>query len=312
MNIAIAGAGSIGIAFAIQFAKAGYNVNVWDQFPEVFHKAKLDIEHRLNLLQDNGILKVSKNEIIEKIEFINDFNEAFSNADLIQECIPEKIELKKDFIERLGGIVNDFTCISSSSSAIKASSIADDCDFKEQILVGHPGNPPYLIPVIEVVPSEWTHDEIISKTIKIYENAELHPILVNKEVEGFVFNRLQGALLREAYCLVRDGVCSVNDIDTVVKLGLGKRWAVLGPFETVDLNTQGGIASHAIKMGPAYERMGSDRGQYDPWTPELVSKVVQQRRELLPLDKWQERVHWRDQQLMKITQLNIHGHKDDR
>ena len=81
-------------------------------------------------------------------------------------------------------------------------------------------------------------------------------------------------MLREAYCLVRDGVASVEDIDKVMRDGLGLRWSVIGPFETVDLNTRGGIRSHAQKMGPAYERMGAERGQHDPWTPELVETVA--------------------------------------
>jgi 3-hydroxyacyl-CoA dehydrogenase len=126
----------------------------------------------------------------------------------------------------------------------------------------------------------------------------MEPVIVRQEVEGFVFNRLQGALLREAYCLVRDGVASVEEVDRVVRDGLGLRWSVLGPFETADLNTRGGIASHAEKMGPAYARMGAQRGQNDPWTPDLVAKVTAQRRALLPLERWDERVAWRDRKLM--------------
>jgi 3-hydroxyacyl-CoA dehydrogenase len=107
-------------------------------------------------------------------------------------------------------------------------------------------------------------------------------------------------LLREAYCLVRDGVVSVEEVDRVVRDGLGLRWSVIGPFETADLNTRGGIASHAEKMGPAYARMGAQRGQNDPWTPDLVAKVTAQRRALLPLERWEERVAWRDRALMAL------------
>jgi 3-hydroxyacyl-CoA dehydrogenase len=105
-------------------------------------------------------------------------------------------------------------------------------------------------------------------------------------------------VLREAYCLVRDGVATVEDIDRVVRDGLGLRWSVVGPFETVDLNTRGGIASHALKLGPAYAAMGAERGQNDPWTPELVKTVETQRRALLPLEQWEQRVRWRDRALM--------------
>jgi 3-hydroxyacyl-CoA dehydrogenase len=106
--------------------------------------------------------------------------------------------------------------------------------------------------------------------------------------------------LREAYCLVRDGIASVDDVDEVVRSGLGLRWSVIGPFETADLNTRGGIESHAAKMGPAYARMGAERGQSDPWTPELVADVAAQRRALLDLDDWDERVRWRDRQLIRL------------
>jgi 3-hydroxyacyl-CoA dehydrogenase len=131
----------------------------------------------------------------------------------------------------------------------------------------------------------------------------MSPVLVNREIEGFLLNRLQGAVLREAYCLVRDGIASVEDIDLVMRDGLGMRWCWIGPFETVDLNTRGGIASHAIKMGPAYAKMGAERGQNDPWTEDLVATVAGRRRSALPLDKWPERVAWRDRALMALLRL---------
>ncbi|OYU73121.1 MAG: hypothetical protein CFE45_38190 [Burkholderiales bacterium PBB5] len=129
------------------------------------------------------------------------------------------------------------------------------------------------------------------------------PVRVKREIEGFLFNRLQGALLREAYCLVRDGIADVADVDRAISEGLGIRWSVIGPFETVDLNTRGGIRAHAERLGPAYARMGAARGQNDPLTPDLVDKVDGERRNLLPLDQWQERVSWRDRRMMDIKAL---------
>ena len=181
-----------------------------------------------------------------------------------------------------------------------ASRRADDSAGRERCLVIHPGNPPYLIRVAEVIPAPFTSDETIKKCERLLEQAGLVPIRVNREVEGFVFNRLQGAMLREAYCLVRDGVASVEDIDRIVRDGLGFRWSVMWPFETVDLNTRGGIKAHAERMGPSYERMGAERGQHDPWTEELVEQVEAERRALLPLDQWEERTAWRDRSLMAL------------
>jgi 3-hydroxyacyl-CoA dehydrogenase len=131
--------------------------------------------------------------------------------------------------------------------------------------------------------------------------AGMSPVRLKREIEGFVYNRLQGALLREAYCLVRDGIAEVDDVDRVVREGLGRRWAVIGPFETADLNTRGGIEAHAQRLGPAYARMGAERGQDDPWTPELVAHVTAERRARLPLERWDERVAWRDRLMQAVA-----------
>jgi 3-hydroxyacyl-CoA dehydrogenase len=115
-----------------------------------------------------------------------------------------------------------------------------------------------------------------------------------------VFNRLQGAVLREAYCLVRDGVVSAHDLDTLVRDGLGRRWSVIGPFATAELNTRGGIEAHAERLGPAYARMGAERGQDDPWTPELVARVAAEIHENLKPESWDQNVERRDRELMVL------------
>ena len=193
------------------------------------------------------------------------------------------------------------TILASSSSAITASAIAAGLEGRGRCLVAHPGNPPYLLPVVELVPAPFTLAEVVDRAAALLEAAGMSVVRLSRELEGFVFNRLQGALLREAYCLVRDGIAGVDDVDRIVREGLGRRWAVIGPFETVDLNTRGGIEVHASRMGPAYERMGAERGQHDPWTPELVARVAAERRALVPLEQWEERVAWRDRMLMALV-----------
>ena len=158
-----------------------------------------------------------------------------------------------------------------------------------------------MLPVAEVVPSPETDGAVADRAMTFLRKAGMKPVLVRAEVEGFVYNRLQGAVLREAYCLVRDGVVDPDDIDMVMRDGLGLRWSVIGPFETVDLNTRGGIAAHAERLGPAYERMGAERGQHDPWTPDMVAQVTGARREKLPMEQWHERRGWRDRMLMAMA-----------
>lgn len=299
-RVAILGSGSIGVAFAVLFGASGARVRVWDPVPEARERAAAELRARLELLHGSGLTAEDPGAVLGRVDFVADAAEAVAGAALVQECAPERLELKRELFAAISEAVSDDAVLASSSSAIVPSLIAEGMDRADQLIVGHPGNPPYLIPVIEVVPSSATRPSIVDSALELYRAAGLDPVLVRKEVEGFVFNRLQGAVLREAYCLVRDGVASVEDIDTVMRQGLGRRWAFIGPFETSDLNTRGGIAAHAEKMGPAYERMGAERGQHDPWSPELVAEVAAQRRRLLPEEDWQRRALWRDRRLLEF------------
>lgn len=306
-TIAIIGAGSIGVAFAIVFARAGFTVRVQDPDAGRRAAAPQEIAERLADLAHFGLVAEAEAAILERIVFTAELAEAVADADLVQECVPERLEVKRQLFAELDRLAPPSAVLASSSSAICPSAFAAGLPGQTRCLVAHPGNPPYLLSVIEIVPAPFTSPETVSCAVQIFEHSGLAPVLVQKEPEGFVFNRLQGALLREAYCLVRDGVASVEDIDQIVRDGLGLRWSVIGPFETADLNTRGGVASHAAKMGPAYARMGAERGQNDPWTPELVGQVERERRARLSLDEWAERVLWRDRALMALLKCR-HEH----
>ncbi|WP_270255328.1 3-hydroxyacyl-CoA dehydrogenase [Kocuria marina] len=301
-RIAIIGGGSIGVAFAVVFARAGHRTIITDPDPQRRAAVPSELAARLTSLDAAGLLTEDPEAVLARATVTSTVAEAVDGATLVQECAPERLEIKQEVFRELGELTGPDTILASSSSAITASRTADGLECADRILVAHPGNPPYLLPVIELVPTADTRPEIVEAAHRIYAAAGMSPVTVAREVEGFIFNRLQGAVLREAYALVRDGVATVEDIDTVVRDGLGRRWSFMGPFETVDLNTRGGISSHAQKMGPAYERMGAERGQHDPWTPDLVAEVNHQRRALLPLDQWEDRVAWRDQRLIELAQ----------
>jgi 3-hydroxyacyl-CoA dehydrogenase len=300
--VAVVGTGSIGLAFALVFARAGSLVRCWDVDPDSMDRARADLHSRLELLDAHHVLGEAPDAVASRVGFHADLESALRGAVLVQECAPERLDLKQELFRSVGDLTGDDVVLASSSSAIVPSALADGLAARDRLLVAHPGNPPYLLPVIEVVQGPYCRAEVAAHAGDLYAAAGLYPVRVRHEVEGFVFNRLQGAVLREAYCLVRDGVASVEDIDAVVRLGLGRRWGVVGPFETVDLNTRGGIEVHAERMGPAYARMGRERGQDDPWTPELVAEVVKQRRALLPLENWAERVAWRDEELARMLE----------
>jgi 3-hydroxyacyl-CoA dehydrogenase len=180
---------------------------------------------------------------------------------------------------------------------IPCSQFAADLPGRARCLVVHPGNPPYLLPVVELVPASFSESTVVDSTRDLLTDMGMTPIVLAKEVEGFVFNRLQGAVLREAYTLVQAGVVTPQDIDLVVSHGLGRRWSVLGPFSTADLNTRGGLERHAQVMGPAYARMATEPA---PWTTELVSGVADAIHTTLSPDHWADNVNRRDHALMVL------------
>ena len=284
-TIAIVGAGSIGAGWALLFAAAGHPVRLYDASAARCDEALREIADRAADLHRFDLCDTPPAEIRARVTTVPDLGQAVLGADHVQECVPEDLELKRRLFAELDALAPAGCPIASSSSFMPASRLAADLPGRARCLVVHPGNPPFLLRVAEVVPAPFTAPETVERTEALLRGAGIAPIRVAREVEGFVFNRLQGAVLREAYCLVRDGVATVADIDRLMRDGLGLRWATIGPFETVDLNTRGGIAAHAERMGPAYARMGAERGQDDPWTPELVAEVAEQRRTALPLDR---------------------------
>ena len=299
--VAVIGSGSIGTAFALVFAQSGRKVRLQDPDPSRLHAAPAILEARLRELERHDLTSEPIAAILARIAFFSKVEVALEDATYVQECAPENLPLKRDLFALLDAQAAPDAILASATSAIPATQFAAELKGRHRCLVVHPGNPPYLIRVAEVVPASFTDAATIARTISFLTTCRLAPILVRCEIEGFVFNRLQGAMLREAYCLVRDGVATVEEIDQIVRDGLGLRWSVVGPFETADLNTRGDIAAHAEKMGAAYGRMGRERGQNDPWTPDLVARVTEERRKVLPLEGWDERVAWRDRTLMALV-----------
>jgi L-gulonate 3-dehydrogenase len=297
-RIAVVGGGSIGVGWAIVFARAGRHVAIHDSEPQRLDAARRELADRLDELAVAGLLDEPADAIAARVSLHAALDDAVRDAAHVQECVIEDLAVKRTLFATLEQAARPDATLASSSSALTASEIAAELATRDRCLVVHPANPPHLLPVVELVPAPFTAPAVVDAAEALLRGAGMSPVRVRHEIEGFIFNRLQGALLREAYCLVRDGVASVDEVDRVVREGLGRRWAIVGPFETVDLNTRGGIAVHAERMGPAYARMGAERGQHDAWTPDLVDTVAAERRRLLPLERWERRVAWRDGRLI--------------
>lgn len=301
-HVAVIGGGTIGIGWAIVFARGGHGVTVYDIDRDRLEAVVPAIRQRLTDMDHFDLLDAGESvrEVSERVTVTDRLAAAVAQADHVQECVVESLPVKRELFGELDQICRPPVVLASSSSMITCSRIAENLAGRARCLIVHPGNPPYLLPVAEIVPAPFSSVDAVERTVDLMRSAGMAPVRLTREIEGFVFNRLQGALLREAYCLVRDGVASVADIDDLVRLGLGRRWGVLGPFATSDLNTRGGIERHAQVMGPAYARMGLERGQNDPWTPELVARVATELHEHQPLSEWSDNVMRRDRALMRL------------
>lgn len=311
-HIGIIGAGSIGSAFALLFADAGYRIRVYDPDPSAAARSQETISNRASQLSQYGLLRSDHERIGRLIDYVPTVADAVNEALLVQEAGPEDVVQKRQIFADLTAATSPHTILASSSSAIPTSRFVPEAS-AERALIAHPGNPPYLLRVIEIVGNPATSEEVLSRAESIYAKADLTPVRIRQEIEGFVFNRLQGAVLREAYALVSEGTVDPDGLDTLVRDGLGLRWAVLGPFATSDLNVRGGIRAHAQRMGDAYQRMASDRGPSEAWTEAMIDEVEAARRREAPLSSWDDAVANRDLELMQLLnsrQSNLR--KEDR
>ena len=297
------GSGSIGVGWAVLFASAGSSIRLYDPERSQRESALARIRERLELLKSHQLLEESVDVVLTRCSIADSLEQAVADADFIQECGPEVVEVKRELFTQIEAASKSDAIIASSSSAISPSQFTSQMKNPHRALVVHPGNPPYLILVGEVVPSPLTSEEIVSRTCAILESAGMSAVVVRKEPQGFVFNRLQGAILREAYSLVREGVITPRELDEIVIKGLGKRWALIGAFGASSLNVKGGIRSHVARMGKSYQQMGLERGDQSEWTPDLVEEVARDMEKKFPVEKWEADVLERDIALMKLTKL---------
>jgi L-gulonate 3-dehydrogenase len=299
---AIIGTGLIGRGWASAFARAGWEVVLWDREPAAATAAIGAVRQALEDLAAAG-LPCDPAALDGRISAAAELPDAVAGATYVQESVPEKPDTKRAVFELLDRFAPPETLIGSSSSSIAGSIFLADLPGRARCIVAHPANPPHLMPVVEVVPSPWHEAATVERVCTLLASIGQVPVVVRKEVEGFVMNRLQTAVVNEAVALVAQGVIEPADLDAVMKHSLGLRWALMGPFETMDLNAPNGFQDYARRYGHLYQSMGSQLSVAEPWPQDALQRIEASRRAETPRDAVPDRMRWRDQALMRLLAL---------
>ncbi len=299
-TVSIVGTGLIGRSWAMIFARSGWQVRLYDAGTDVAASAVALCAAGLQDLAAAGLCDAPA-DAAANITAYPTLAQAVAGVDMVQENGPEDQAAKQALFAELDRLAPPDAILASSSSGIRVSLFTEGLPGRARCLIGHPVNPPHLIPVVELSGAPWTSPDVIARARAIYAAIGQTPVTVLKEVEGFILNRLQGALLAEAFRLVAEGYVSPQDLDSTVKDGLGLRWAFMGPFETIDLNAPGGIADYARRLGGLYRDIAAETTEQRGWDNELIARIEAQRREVLPEAELVARSAWRDRRLMALA-----------
>jgi len=298
----IIGTGLIGRGWAIRFAIAGYKVTAYDKDEGSRLSCKDAIASALKDMQAEGLC-AQIDPVLDRVHIAASIEEAVSSADYIQESVLERTEVKRLVCAEIDRYLPPHALVGSSSSGIAASAFTQELTHRERFYVVHPVNPPHLVPVVEIVPAPWSNTEHIEPLRALLESLGLSPVLVHREIEGFVLNRLQGALLNEAWALYEEGYASAEDIDRTIRDGLGRRWAFMGPFETISLNAPGGVEDYAERLSPLYHSIARSRTEPQQWSAATAAKLAGELIETQGEENRHTAIANRDKKLMQMAKL---------
>lgn len=297
---AMIGSGLIGRAWAMVFARAGWRVRLYDGVDGQVAAARKLIAASLAEQQSAGLVEDAA-AALDRIAPASTIEDAVAGAQWVQENLPEVVDLKRDVFRTLDTHAGDDAILASSTSAIPASRFTETLSGRARCLVAHPVNPPHLVPVVELCGAPWTSPQTIARSRAVMEEVGQVPVLVRRELDGFILNRLQGALLSEAMRLVADGYVSADDLDKTIAEGLGLRWSFMGPFATIELNAPGGVADYCARYSSFYRRLAADPASPDVWDGERAARVAAALGAPLDSTERERRMAWRDARLLALA-----------
>lgn len=273
-TVGILGVGLIGRAWANVFARADWDVVLWDADAEALAGASAKIAESLHDLAVHGLVDNPADKAAN-VRAGSSLEALVDNASLIQESGPERLDVKMDLFQQLDQAAAPETVLASSSSAIVASRFTEHLPGRARCLVAHPVNPPpYVVPIVELCGAPWTDPETIARARAIYDSVGQTTMEVKKEIDGFVLNRMQAVLLAEAFRLVSEGYVTAEDLDKTIKDGLGRRWSFMGPIETIEMNAPGGIMDYCERYGETLYGLSREPVTEELWARENCQKVA--------------------------------------
>jgi 3-hydroxybutyryl-CoA dehydrogenase len=298
-KIAVIGSGLMGHGIVQEFAQAGYDTYMFDKNIEGINKAIFDIQCNLENIKNKGLITEKDVQIaLAKIHTSNNIHEIHRDIDIVIESVSENLQLKQDLFQQLEELCSEDTIFTSNTSSFPPSMLAEKMKRPERLLITHYFNPAYLVPLVEIVKGEKTEDQYVTIMYELYKKMGKSPVILKKEFPGFIANRLQIAMLREALYIVESGVADAIDVDTVIKNSIGRRWAVAGVFEIAELAgldlflTIASVLQPTLNASPEPLRLlkekvskgelgaKSGKGFYD-WSPERVIEIRQKMAEHL-------------------------------
>lgn len=300
MKTAILGAGLIGRSWAMVFARGGHDVVLWDQDASQVDRALAHIASTLPEMAAAGLIDDAAT-VQSRISSATGLAETLKDSGFIQESIVERAEPKQALYAEAERFAPADAIISSSTSAIMPSILFGTLGTRHRCLVSHPLNPPHLAPIVELCGAEFTAPEVISRAGDFMAGCGMSPIVVQREIEGFILNRLQLAVLNEAFRLIAEGYVTAEDLDKTVKDGLALRWSFMGPIETIDLNAPNGVADYLERYGPTIRRVGDSQAAARPWPEDIGAKLESERRAAVPSERLQHATAWRDRRMMALA-----------
>ena len=270
-TVGIVGSGVIGASWSALFLAAGHNIVNYDPDPDNEAKTKAYIANAWPSLEQLGLVKDGADQ--NAVSFVSSAVEAVRDADFVQESVPERLPIKLEIYREIEPALGKDVIVATSSSGLLLKDMQDGWQDPSHFILGHPFNPPHLIPLVELLGNDHTQDGVLDKAADFYETAGKVTIRVLKEVPAHVANRLQAALWREAISLVAEGVASVEDVDKAVTAGPGLRWSVMGPHMLFSLGSGGGgIKTFCERFGPSFHTWWQSMGDV-ALTPDVIEML---------------------------------------